>query len=207
MPEGDQPGGRTKTYVRLYVCTYVRSCARSSCARRVDVTHRNRYVRTRERTYVSSSPFAAGFTCVCTYVRTYVYFLKPQAVPNGTYVRTIAHGRRSITVSTYLPFHLRTYLRTYLGTVPFHLRSHLHVRTVSPTYVRTHLRTVRTVSPTYVRTYARTYVRTYVLTYVLTYVRTARTYRFTHVRTRGPCFIYVRTSLQLLLSSRRPRRR
>ena len=192
MPEGDQPGGRTKTYVRLYVCTYVRSCARSSCARRVGVTHGNRYVRTRERTYVRKQfAFRRRFH-VRMYVRTYVYFLKPQAVPNGTYVRTIAHGRRSITVSTYLPFHLRTYLRTYLGTVPFHLRSHLHVRTVSPTYVRTHLRTVRTVSPTYVRTYARTYVLTYLRTYLHTYVRHVRTVSPTYVRAALVSFTYAR---------------
>ena len=58
-----------------------------------------------------------------TYVRTYVYFLKPQEVPNGTHVRTIAHGRRSITrtyrftyvrTSTYVPFHPRTNVRTSL---------------------------------------------------------------------------------------------
>ena len=70
------------------------------------------------------------------------------------HVRTIAHGRRSITrtyrftyvrTSTYVPFHPRTYVRTYLRT-----------------YVRTHLRTVRTYRFTHVlhipyRTF--TYVR------------------------------------------------
>ena len=127
MPEGDQPGGRTTTYVRLYVCTYVRSCARSSCARRVGVTHGNRYVRTRERTYVSSSPFAAGFTCVCTYVR-----ILPEA-PGGAewYVRAY-YRARAAKHHTYLPFHLRTYL---------------HVRTYR--FTHTHLRTVRTVSPSH----------------------------------------------------------
>ena len=123
-----------------------------------------------------------------TYVRTYVYFLKPQEVPNGTHVRTIAHGRRSITrtyrftyvrTSTYVPFHPRTYVRTYTY-VPY-------VRTVSHTDCIYH--TVRTL--TYVRIVSPTYVRTYVSTYG-TYVRT---YSFSHVRTCGPCFIYVRTSL------------
>ena len=167
MPSGDQPGGRTKTYVRLYVCTYVRSCARSSCARRVDVTHRNRYVRTRERTYVSSSPFAAGFTCVCTYVR-----ILPEA-PGGAewYVRAYYraraakhHGKYVLTVSfTYVPTYVpgrtvRTCVPTYPRNVPLevpryltvsltYVRTYLHVRTYR--FTHTHLRTVRTVSPSH----------------------------------------------------------
>ena len=92
-----------------------------------------------------------------TYVRTYVYFLKPQEVPNSTHVRTIAHGRRSITrtyrftyvrTSTYVPFHPRTYVRTYTY-VPY-------VRTVSHTDCIYH--TVRTL--TYVSFHPRTYVLT-----------------------------------------------
>ena len=105
-------------------------------------------LRTYVRTYVRIRiwNFAWGFSkyTYVPYVRTYVYFLKPQDVPNGTHVRIIAHGRRSIT-RTYLPFHLRTYL---------------HVRTVPPcTYARTYVRT-------HVRTHLRT-VRTYRFTHVL----------------------------------------
>ena len=171
MPSGDQPGGRTKTYVRLYVCTYVRSCSRSSSARRVDFTYRDRYVRTYERKQFA---FRRRFH-PRMYVRTYVYFLKPQAVPNGTYVHTCVrinyraraakhYGTYVLTVSlTYVPTYVpgrtvRTCVPTYPRNVPFevpryltvsltYVRTYLHVRTYR--FTHTHLRTVRTVSPSH----------------------------------------------------------
>ena len=99
------------------------------------------------------------------------------------HVRTIAHGRRSIT---------RTYRFTYV-------RTYFHVRVRTSTYVRT-------VSPTYVRTYVRTYVHIYV-PYVRTVshtyctyrtVRALATYRLTHVRTYLREYArHVRTYVQL----------
>ena len=168
MPEGDQPGGRTKTYVRLYVCTYVRSCSRSSSARRVDFTYRDRYVRTYERKQFA---FRRRFH-PRMYVRTYAYFLKPQAVPNDTYVHTCVRINYRARAAKHYVRYVRTYLRTYRvapyvlaylrthvtcrlrypGTLPFHLRTYVrtstYVRTVSPIhtcvpYVPFHPRTVR----------------------------------------------------------------
>ena len=154
MPSGDQPGGRTKTYVRTYVCTYVGTYVA------IDID-------TCVRTNVISSPFAAGFT--------HVYFLKPQAVPNGTYVHTCVrinyraraakhYGTYVLTVSlTYVPTYVpgrtvRTCVPTYPRNVPFevpryltvsltYVRTYLHVRTYR--FTHTHLRIVRTVSPSH----------------------------------------------------------
>ena len=101
------------------------------------------------------------------------------------HVRTIAHGRRSITrtyrftyvrtyfhvrvrTSTYVPFHRRTYVRTYVRTYTFTYR----------TYVPFHTRIVHTVPYAHLRTYRLTHVRTYLREYarhVRTYVQLSRT--------------------------------
>ena len=100
--------------------------------------------------------------------------------------RTGGEASHVLTVSlTYVPprtyrfTHVRTYVLTltYRTYVPFHTQI---VHTIPYAHLRTY---VRIVSPTYVRTYVSTYG---------TYVRT---YSFSHARTCGPCFIYVRTSL------------
>ena len=89
-----------------------------------------------------------------------------------TYVLTYLPRYRTVSLTfapprTYVPFHPRTYVHTYVPYVPFHPRTYVltHVRTYVLTYLRTSLHTyarhVRTVSPTYVRaalvsfTYAR----------------------------------------------------
>ena len=144
------------------------------------------------RTYVRIRiwNFAWGFRkyTFVPYVRTYVRIL-PEAPGGAEWYARAYYRARAAKHHTYLPFHLRTYL---------------HVRTVSPTYVRTylHLRTVRTYRFTHVlyipyrtHTYVRIVSPTYVRTYVSTYGTYVRTYSFSHVRTCGPCFIYVRTSL------------
>ena len=96
--------------------------------------------------------------------------------------RTGGEASHVLTVSlTYVP------PRTYRFT---HVRTYLHLRTVR-TYRFTHRLYIPYRTHTYVRIVSPTYVRTYVSTYG-TYVRT---YSFSHVRTCGPCFIYVRTSL------------
>ena len=144
----------------MYVCMYVRACVRTC-------------VRTNVRTYVRKQfAFRRRFH-PRMYVRTYVYFLKPQAVPNGTYVHTCVrinyrtraakhYGTYVLTVSltyvlAYVPGRtVRTCVPTYPRNVPFeipryltvsltYVRTYLHVRT----YRHTHLRTVRTVSPSH----------------------------------------------------------
>ena len=166
-PKGDQPG-RIRPCGRIHV--YVRTCALSSCVRRKDARE--------------------------------VPEARCSVIQRGVHARAY-YRARAAKHHTYLPFHLRTYVLPRTCTY-FHVLtvSPTYVRTYLRTYVRTHLRTVRTYRFTHVlyipyrtHTYVRIVSPTYVRTYVSTYGTYVRTYSFSHVRTCGPCFIYVRTSL------------
>ena len=108
----NQVGGQRPTYVCTYVRTYVAAHVRVVRAGLVLRMEIDTCVRENVRTYVSSSPFAAGFTCVCTYVR-----ILPEA-PGGAewYVRAYYRARAAKHNGKYVRTYRFTYVRTYVLT-------------------------------------------------------------------------------------------